>query len=83
MEETQNFLTIIKGFLSSCSHAMTILNYKAKCCIAAEMNTHLRATSKDQVTSLADKHAAVFHQLLTVQESKPSEQMTDFSFTPL
>lgn len=44
---------------------------------------YLWASSQNEVTCLTNKHASVLNQLLTVQESKASEEMADFTFTAL
>lgn len=43
----------------------------------------LGSTSQHQVSGLADEHASVLHQLLTVEESEASEEVTNLAFTAL
>lgn len=45
--------------------------------------THLGAARQHQVARLADEHAAVFHQLLAVQEGEASEQVADLPLAAL
>lgn len=46
-------------------------------------STHLGAAGQHQVASLAHEHAAVLHQLLTVEEGEASEQVADLPLTAL
>lgn len=45
--------------------------------------THLGAARQHQVASLAHEHAAIFHQLLTVEEGEASEQVADLPLPAL
>ena len=50
---------------------------------AAHSSTHLGAPRQHQVASLANKHAAIFHQLFTVEEGEASEQVADLPLPAL
>lgn len=45
--------------------------------------SHLGTASQDKVSGLADKHAAILHQLLAVQEGKATEEVPDLPLAAL
>lgn len=45
--------------------------------------THLGSARQHQVARLANEHAAVLHQLFTVEEGEAPEQVTDLPLTTL
>lgn len=50
---------------------------------APPARSHLGTASQDEVSGLADEHAAVLHQLLAVQEGKAAEEVPDLPLAAL